>query len=459
MEQEVQRFMTDNQLVEKGNTVLVAVSGGADSMALLSLLADMGAEWSLTIYVVHVNHQLRGEESEKDCMFVQNWCRKRGVHFQDYRVDVNAQKQTEKVGTQAAAHTLRYQAFSTEMNRVSADVLATAHHGDDSTESVMKLNRGTTPYLRLGIAAKRDFEQGSLIRPLLCVTKEAILKYCNEKEILYRDDSSNESEGYTRNRFRKYVVPELKKENPLNHIHIRRFEEWQHDDNKVLMELAEDQLAKIVMVKEKDTVIIDKDRYLKLAIPLQRRVIHLILNCLYNKGIVRDFSSYIEQIELFLQSHSNFASIDLRNGLKVYRENNCYRFTQEVYVESDNYCLELNVPGMISTPLGMVGTELLPTIGEETVECMYIPVSSFSSPLFIRNRRPGDRFNPKGLNGSKKVNRVFIDRKIDLPRRHDWPLLVDSAGNILWILLLHKAELPKQQAFDHYVRIAFVGNT
>lgn len=212
MEQEVQRFMTDNQLVEKGNTVLVAVSGGADSMALLSLLADMRAEWSLTIYVVHVNHQLRGEESEKDCMFVQNWCRKRGVHFQEYRVDVNAQKQTEKVGTQAAAHTLRYQAFSTEMNRVSADVLATAHHGDDSTESVlMKLNRGTTPYLRLGIAAKRDFEQGSLIRPLLCVTKEAILKYCNEKEILYRDDSSNESEGYTRNRFRKYVVPELKK--------------------------------------------------------------------------------------------------------------------------------------------------------------------------------------------------------------------------------------------------------
>lgn len=460
MEQEVQRFMIENQLLEKGQTVLVAVSGGADSMALLSLLSGMRAEWSLTIHVVHVNHQLRGDESEEDRMFVQNWCQQRNIHFREYRVDVLAEKQTEKVGTQAAAHTLRYQAFAAEMDRVNADVLATAHHGDDNTESVlMKLNRGTSPYLRLGIAMERQFEHGRLIRPLLCVTKEAILKYCTEKKILHRDDSSNESDSYTRNRYRKYVVPELKKENPLNTIHIRRFEEWQHDDNKVLMGLAEDQLAEIVIVKEKDTVTIDKDRYLKLAIPLQRRVIHLILNCLYNKGIVRDFSSYIEQIELFLQSHSNFASIDLRNGLKVYRENNCYRFTQEVYVESDNYCLELAVPGIITTPLGRIRTEIVSTCGDETVECMYIPVSSFSSPLFIRNRRSGDRFHPKGVNGSKKVSRVFIDRKIDLPRRHDWPLLVDSAGNILWILLLHKAELPKQQAVDHYVRIAFVGNT
>ncbi|MFS0784823.1 tRNA lysidine(34) synthetase TilS [Shouchella sp. 1P09AA] len=460
MKQQIQNFIEKNDLFKKNQTILVAVSGGADSMALLSIMEEMRVDWSLTLYAVHVNHQLRAEESEEDARFIKKRCAALHIPLEQRDVDVKTQKTKDHVGTQAAAHTVRYRAFEEVMRKVNADVLLTAHHGDDHVEStLMKLNRGTSPFRRLGIAVARNFANGKLARPLLCVDKEEILNYCRAHHIPYRDDSSNQSEVYTRNRFRKQVMPFLKEENPLSYKHIRRYEEWQYEDNELLMELANEKLKDLIVSQRDGTLTISRFGYHELAIPLQRRLIHLILNCLYNKEKVRDFSSYIEQVEHFLKNHSRFASIDLRDGLKVYRQNDCYRFTQEDSVESDNYCLELKVPGEVRTPLGIMKAEFSQTYTMEHKSSMMIPLKDLSIPFYVRNRRSGDRFCPKGLNGSKKVSRVFIDKKIDFPKRQSWPILVNGMDEILWIPLLHKAEISKQEADDHYVRITFLGNT
>lgn len=238
-------------------------------------------------------------------------------------------------------------------------MIVTAHHGDDEAETVlMKLVRGTTPYTKLGILSKRPFANGTLVRPFLKETKQAILQYCVDFGVLYRTDSSNLTSAYARNRMRDNVIPYLKKENPLIHTHIRRYDEWQEEDNQLLLAYAEDHLVKSLVNQTTNSMTISKELFQAAPFPLQRRMIHLILNYLYGSDRLRDFSVYIEQIIPFLQDDMGFAQMDLREGVKLLRSYDTYMFTQEPTVESVEYCLELSVPGTVSTPLGEMRADL-----------------------------------------------------------------------------------------------------
>lgn len=454
----MEKFIIEESLFEKRNVIVVAVSGGADSMALLHVLLVLRETWQWSLFALHVNHQLRGQESEADADFIQDFCRKHEIPYKETRVNVNQLKADQQLGTQVAARQLRYKAFEEELNRVNADVLVTAHHGDDEVETVfMRINRGKSPFTRLGIALTRNFSGKKLARPFLQENKESILVYCTKNDVPYREDSSNAADTYARNRFRNNVSTYLKAENPLNNKHILQYDRWQNDDNVYLMELASQKLQEILIERSGNSIMISKQRFQDVAIPLQRRVIHLILNYLYGITVLRDFSVYINQIERFFQLNSGFAQIDLRDDLKVLRLNNGYRFTRAASVESVEYCLMLPASGSVDTPIGRIQTERFDGTSESMDSEVFFNMNEVVLPLYIRNRRPGDRLQPKGLNGaSKKVNRVFIDKKVDRPLRDDWPILVDHNDTILWIPLLLQSDHAKTiHSAEPLLRVTF----
>lgn len=452
MEARVEQFIENNRLFGMETNVLVAVSGGPDSMALLAIMANLREKWKLNLFVVHVNHRLRGEESNKDAELVQSFSARLGVPCNVKDVDVAAFKAEHHVGTQQAARALRYQVFQGEMERVHATVLLTAHHGDDEVETAfMKLTRGTTPLTKLGIAATRPFANGVLARPLLEETKRSIVAYCNENAIPYRIDQSNFSDAYTRNRFRMNMAPYLVEENPHIHKHIGRFDRWQEEDNHYLMEQAKAHLDQILTKKSEKSIELEIQALCLAPFPLQRRMIHLILNYLhlnvYGVNDMRVFPDAIEQIQAFLQTSAPSAQLDLPGRVQVKRAYGTCLFTTAPFIETKAYCHLLSIPGKVDTPLGVIRADTREELLElEHTDAVSFQVSQVAFPLYIRNRKPGDKLSPSGMSGSKKVNRLFIDRKVDRAKRDAWPLLVDANDSILWVPSLQTSRILTRSA-------------
>lgn len=205
MKADVHNFILDHQLIQKGDTLFVAVSGGPDSMSLLHYLWLHKELYQVNLTACHVHHQLRGEEADADAVYVKEFCLDHEIEFLEKRVDVRGYAKEKKVGTQLAARELRYHWFA-ELLECSNSKLVTGHHGDDQIETVlMKMARGTVPVHAPGIQVKRKLGNGFIIRPLLGITKEKIEQYCREASIKPREDVSNYSSTYTRNRFRMMI--------------------------------------------------------------------------------------------------------------------------------------------------------------------------------------------------------------------------------------------------------------
>lgn len=196
--EKVKAFIKKHQLIEKHKKILVGVSGGPDSMALLHYLKERKEIDELNIIAIGIDHQLRKEASEADMLYVEEQCKRWHIPFISKEVDVQAYKQKYKVGTQVAARTLRYEVFAKAMLEYDADYLALAHHGDDQIETMlMGLMRMTTIQGLKGIPYKRDFATGIIIRPFLPLTKSDIETYCYDHQIEPRIDESNFEADYT----------------------------------------------------------------------------------------------------------------------------------------------------------------------------------------------------------------------------------------------------------------------
>ena len=197
---------------------------------------------------------------------------------------INVPKYMEETGRspEVAARECRYQFFAEVMAECKLSHLALGHHGDDQIETVlMRLTRGSSGAARAGIPFMRPFQKGTIIRPLLGMSRNEIEQYCMVHELHPRHDSSNDQDDYLRNRFRKYVLPFLKKENGNVHEHFRRFSEELQQDEEYLQELTKEKMNTVWREKKADKVTIELDAFQRLPLPLQRRGIQLILNYLY----------------------------------------------------------------------------------------------------------------------------------------------------------------------------------
>ncbi|WP_186575874.1 tRNA lysidine(34) synthetase TilS [Aquibacillus kalidii] len=443
MIQEVSDFIYKHQLLHKKSTVIVGVSGGPDSLALLHLLHTLKETWELRLIAASVDHQLRGKESEQDVEFVKSICKQWEIEFVETKVDVKTYKKESSVGTQQAARELRYQYFREQMEVFQADYLALGHHGDDQAETlVMRLTRGTNPDGLKGIPMKREFANGHIIRPFLSVTRVAIEEYCKNNDLTPRIDPSNSEDSYTRNFYRIHVLPLLKQQNPNLISNLFRLSQTiTHDE--LYLNLEAEKVLKQAVTFSSDTkeASLDLHPFSKYPIALQRRAFHLILNYLYHT--MPDGLSYVHEDQFFEIIHNSKpnVTIDLPSQLKMSK---AYDFVHFYFVKFESevkaFHLPLQVPGSCQL---LDGSKLTATVtsnpDKNTKYLMSFAIDeTFAFPLIIRYRKPGDKIRVKGLNGRKKVKDIFIDEKIPLSQRDTWPIVVDQKGNIVWIIGLKK---------------------
>lgn len=441
-ERKVIEYIETHQLIPEGSHILVGVSGGPDSLVLLHLLKSWQELFKCQIVCAHVDHMFRGKESYDDYLFVEKTCKEWDIPFEGKQIDVAAYMNDSGESTQLAARNLRYAFFQEVMEKHHLDVLVLGHHGDDQVETMlMRLTRGSAEKARAGIPVKRPFASGCLARPLLCAARSEIESYVKQHELDPRMDPSNEKNDYLRNRFRHVVLPFLKKENPNVHEHFQRFSEELTDDEVYLQSLAAKELNGIWLERKMDGSVIDLVRLLMVPKPLQRRMIHLILNYLYIKRPSSLSAVHIDQLlTLFTNPHPS-AELHLPDGLIVEKsyQKGIFRFFTN---ESPEYSIKLDVPGETILPNGYIikahyiKDEMSVLNGNHT---FLLSASSVSLPLTARTRINGDRMTVKGLGGTKKLKGIFIDKKIPRQERTTWPVVVDQAGEIVWLPGLKKS--------------------
>ena len=444
MKNKVFTFLQKHQLSLQNKTILIGVSGGPDSMALLHLLQSFKDEWNMTLIAVSIDHQLR-EASQGDIDYVREVCNKWNVSFVSKKVDVKAYEEKYKVSTQVAARTLRYEAYAEQMEKFNGDFLALGHHGDDQVETMlMSLVRTTNLNSLAGIPVKRPFATGEIIRPLLAVTKHEIEQYCKKHKIKPRIDDTNLETYYTRNYFRKYIVPKIKKRHPNVHMTIQQLSETLTEDETYLQKEAEKVFKKVkqrsALTHTKLTLSINELK--QFPIPLQRRVYRLTLDYLYEK-LPKQLTYSHEQIFLAIISEPTNKIIHFPQKLlmeRSYDDLHFYFTEQEV---SDRYFQQeiTGIPDNIVLPNGAVLTISYIEDVSEIIEDKYTYICSLdelSFPLRIRKRKAGDRMKIRGMEGRKKIKDIFIDDKIPRKERENIFLLEDNEGDIFWLIGVRK---------------------
>nr|WP_286170989.1 tRNA lysidine(34) synthetase TilS [Bacillus sp. NTK071] len=437
--QDVDRFIQKHDLLRKGDTVVTGVSGGPDSVALLHYLTNKLSDYQLTVIAAHMDHGLRGEESLEDLAFVKRYCEHEGIIFETSSADVGLYKEVHQLSTQVAARECRYHFFEQIMERYCANALALAHHGDDQIETMlMRQVHGSTGAGLAGMPLKRPFSTGMIIRPFLGITKDQVLSYCDNHSLSYRIDPSNSSDRYVRNRFRQNVLPFLKEENPSVHLRYQLYSERLQSDEQYLMQQASAHLDDVIIEQNDKFVKLDIKSHQCLPIPLQRRVIHLILNYLYT-GNAPFSSIHIEDLRLMLDSEHPSASLNLPLELRAVKSYTTCYFSFETFLHPEPYEYHLSLGGSVETPLGTITAVPIDSVPQHLSSNDFI-IEEVAFPLVVRSRHSGDRIQPKGMIGTKKVKDIFIDRKIDRSERDVWPIIEDQTGHIIWVAGVTRSE-------------------
>ncbi len=394
-----------------GQSVLVALSGGADSVALLRALLEAGCH----CHAAHCNFHLRGDESMRDEQFVRDLCTRLGVPLTVKDFDVAAWQQTHGGSVEMACRELRYAWFEQERERRQCGVIAVAHHADDQIETFfLNLLRGT------GIKGLTGMNRlsGHIWRPLLAVSRRDILDYLSEIGQGYVTDSTNAQNDYRRNRLRNIVLPIIEQQFPHGSERILDTIGNLKQDSEMLAALVSDGIP--------DTWHIDIQRllgYTQAPTLLYHRLRHLGFN-----------RSQCEQaIEAARAGHSGGQFIAPHHTMHVNR--------QSIDVEPTDTAPEIEIPIDLSTD---VQTPIHITVARSSTPfsplmCDGKNKVAFSAKLFdcqrivLRHWRQGDRMKPFGLKGSKLVSDLFADLKLDHAAKRDtW--LLEADGNILWVL-------------------------
>lgn len=409
--------------IEPKQNVVLAISGGPDSMVMFDLFIKLRKELELTLVCAHVNHSLR-EESKEEYEFVKDYCSKNdvifeGTTFENYTSNIEGE-----------AHDRRYKFFEELIEKYNASYLATAHHGDDLVETIlMKITRGSSLEGYTGFNKLSTREHYTLVRPLIFYTKEEIMRYANDNNIEYRLDKTNESDNYTRNRYRNHVLPVLKNENKDIHLKYLKYSEELSKASTFINEYVSKVYENTV-----ENNIINLDKLLEEQDYIVEKVIYEYLknNYLDNYKLIE--SKHIEGILSIIHSNKPNLSVFLPNNVIIRKD---YKTLYLDYLkEGFEYKYELT--DEVKVYNGKF-TILKETDMTNNYVC-HLNSKDIKLPLYIRNKKDGDKIEVLNLSGSKKVKNIFIDSKLDITERNVYPILVDSEDKILWIPGIKKSK-------------------
>ncbi len=429
-----------NRLVEPGQHILVAVSGGPDSVALLGLFARLRASWGLTLSAGHINYQLRGAESDADQECVAALCRALSVPVSVRTANVRSRPRGTSL--QAAARECRYQALREMAAERGADRIAVGHTADDQAETVLLwILRGAGLRGLAGMPLSRD---GDIIRPLFDSTRREVLAYAAQAGLSYRLDSSNDKPLYLRNRIRRTVLPVLSGVVPSTVRALCRLADLCREDDRYLDRQAAAVSVGAVRQAEEGVWSVDRAVLQQAPPALQRRVVRDLLRQCDAHGRPSSFRS-VQDIMHAVMGNTGFQRVMLK-AADVLVERQTVRVVSAARRSAEPRSrdpLTLTVTddssGVLWTDTGTrIRVEQLARVhvGHVTPEPGRIVVDAdrVSGPFVVRPWRPGDRFHPWGMKGrSKKLQDYFVDLKIAPSLRNRIPLLVAQEG-IMWIV-------------------------
>ena len=426
---DVKNYLNSLNINEKDN-IIIAVSGGPDSMCLFNILIKLRKEKKFNIICAHINHSKRAQSNEEK-IYVEKFCKQNDVVFEYLKIE----KYDKNINFHEQARNIRYNFFDKLVEKYSSKFLFLAHHGDDLIETIlMKITRGSNIKGYSGFRIKQMRNNYNIIRPLIYVTKDDILKYLYDNNIKYYIDESNNMDIYTRNRYRKYILPFLKKEDKNIHKKYMEFGNCLYQQelyiqkivNKKYMEYVIDDVLKIDKIKKEDFII-------------QERIIYIMLSDVYKENINKITQEHIKSIINLLNNNKPNININLPNNFLAIKEYNKFYISKNIKQDNDFNCIlldEINTDNYI-----------IKIISEDNDTSNYtirLNSSEINTPLYVRNRRNGDLMEVKGLNGTKKVKDVFIDSKIPKQQRNQVPILVDQDGKVLCVFGIKKSKYDKQ---------------
>ena len=458
------------QLIEKEDLIIVAVSGGADSLVLLHILYRLKEEKIIpfSLYIAHLNHGLRGPAARADADFVRNEARRLGVPCSVGEVDARAFSRNQKLSLEDGARKLRYRFLVQLAQRIGAVRVVVGHQRDDQVETLLhNLLRGTGLDGLTGMKSKRFLDEGiTLIRPMLGVGREEIERYCRDKEIIPRLDETNLNTDFTRNRIRLELLPLLEQKfNPRVRHGLQRLSHLLTLDRDFLELMSEAGLSRLLFKEEEHCLMLDGKALLDEHEALQGRILRLAVRRLLGT-VPRDMGSiHVRTVLDLMQNGSPHGMLYLPGGVRVSRSyDNLTLYDCEQPCTAANFLpLTLAVPGEVS----LTGTGLslkaslsapdklnFPPDGEkeafldfeQVLGQMKAPPATGNVDLVVRPRLPGDRFHPLGAPGRRKLKSYLIDQKIPRAEREVIPLVV-AGEEIIWVAgrqISHRCRITSQ---------------
>ncbi|WP_256865628.1 tRNA lysidine(34) synthetase TilS [Paenibacillus sp. 32352] len=437
----IERQLKDEQLLCRGDSIVAAVSGGPDSIAMLHVLFLLSERWEWRLTVAHVNHQFRVEESAREAEFVKDFSDRLGLPCEVAVINVPQYIQDTGMNAQAAARELRYRFLQETAARLGAGKIALAHHADDQAETMlMRLLRGTGPSGLAGIPIRRTERNVELVRPLLRIYKSELLDYCHHHQLTYFMDSSNLSTKYLRNEIRLELLPMLQQRyNDQLPQALNRLSVTMAAEDDFLDQQASAIFEQNVAV-ESDFAQWSRNWYAGVHVALQRRLIKLILNYLSFEADSLDFTKLEQMRELIVKEEPSNQRIDIGHNLTLTREYD--RIQLHTYVVPPKPYLYTLQPRQGSLTVSETGAVIECALLEEAGKyernsgdraSEWFDADLLAFPLTVRSRADGDRMNLFGLNGSKKVKDIFIDAKIPPSLRARIPVIEDAEHRIIWL--------------------------
>ncbi len=407
MEKKVLKVISDFSLIDKGDNVTVALSGGADSVALLYALLSLKDKLGITVNAAHLNHSIRGEEAERDSEFVKSFCEKSGVNLFYEKSDVPAYAKQRGISLETAAREVRYEFLT----RVASGKIATAHTASDNLETVIfNISRGTSLKGLCGIPVKRE----NIIRPLINCTRNDIEDYCEQNGLAFMTDSTNLSDDYSRNKIRHNVIPVLKEINPSVEVSALRMSQNLYEDNDYLETQAEE-----IIFKYSDDTGINIIDFENMYPAVAKRAIKRYFEITVSKIPLE--TCHINEIYRACILKGGKINLPLNSFAVV--KNNILSFSDEFEQDDTEFAVKIteieNVNNLFSN---------------NEIDC-----DKIVGEWILRTRNEGDKIRLQNRGVTKSLKKLFTENKVPENIRSKIPVISDDKG-VIWVYGFGTAE-------------------
>lgn len=425
------------ELFKRGDKVLVAFSGGADSACLLHMLNSLRHELGIEIYSAHLNHQIRGAAAHEDALFSYRESKALGIPCFLQSTDVPLEAKEGRLTIEEAAREVRYKMFFDLKEKLGIDKIAVAHNLDDQAETlIMRIMRGTGLNGLKGMEYKRP---DGLIRPLLDLKRYEIEEYCNINKINYRTDETNFENSYTRNKIRLELFPFIEDHFACNIKEmLSRMANGLREDSKYLEDIAQEVFWEIAHEIEDYAVKFELDHLETLSASIIKRVFRLAYTKLSGTGDGIEAIHLDDALRLLRNTKSNLM-INFPKGIIAEKKGyNFYITKKPIEIENIDFEYKILLDGVTEIPeLGIaVESQIMSKekckLLSSSNNIKAFDLDKISGTLVVRNRHIGDRIKPLGFSGTKKLKDIFIDKKIPQSERNRIPIFADDE-KVVWI--------------------------